>query len=550
MPSTNGHGPKSEAERVALYLRVSSEEQVERESIVTQDDFLKDYCKLYGLKVAGVYRDDGVSGTVPMHERPGGRHLLEDAKEGKFEAVLVYKLDRIGRTLLVVLDAHDRLGEAEVALRSATEPIDTSTPAGRLIFQMLASFAEFERSTIAERVRDGMQRAYKNGKQFGAIPYGYDIAEDGAFVVVEEEAQVVRTLFHNIAEGATLYSEAQRLNTQRLPGPGRKFRGKPRRHGARWDPSTIARLIHRTVYSGAHVVHSQKGPVERKTPAIVPADLQQKAIAQLEENKRYSGGKPGQKYLLRGLIRCANCGATYAGTPGKNGKYQYRRYACTRWRKEYVARTRHLDCPRLHAPWIEDLVWQDVREFLRNPGETLQRVQAQMEADKYTGDLEARRASLVTRLADKQAEKGRYLKLYARGDVLDEDELETYLADLKNQIENVKLLITSVEADLAQRQADRKTAADAAAWLISLRERLADIEQDTEEAWHKRHELVKLLVERITVSRTDDGQARIDITHRFGPPPQLPKDEFAHGVTRSSLPVANAFPRITPRRSS
>jgi site-specific DNA recombinase len=122
MPSTNGHGPKSEAERVALYLRVSSEEQVERESIVTQDDFLKDYCKLYGLKVAGVYRDDGVSGTVPMHERPGGRHLLEDAKEGKFEAVLVYKLDRIGRTLLVVLDAHDRLGEAEVALRSATEP--------------------------------------------------------------------------------------------------------------------------------------------------------------------------------------------------------------------------------------------------------------------------------------------------------------------------------------------------------------------------------------------------------------------------------------------
>jgi site-specific DNA recombinase len=92
----------------------------------------------------------------------------------------------------VVVDAHDRLQQSGVALRSATEHIDTSTPAGRLIFQMLASFAEFERATITERSRDGLHRAFKNGKQLGCIPYGYDIAEDGALVVIEDEARIVR----------------------------------------------------------------------------------------------------------------------------------------------------------------------------------------------------------------------------------------------------------------------------------------------------------------------------------------------------------------------
>jgi site-specific DNA recombinase len=149
MPSTNGHG--AELERVALYLRVSSEEQRDRETIEIQREFLQEYCRLYGLEVAQSYADDGVSGTIPLHERPEGRRLLEDAKEGKFSTLLVYRLDRLGRSLLVIVDAHDRLQAIGVALKSATEPIDTSNPSGRLIFQMLASFAEYERETIRER---------------------------------------------------------------------------------------------------------------------------------------------------------------------------------------------------------------------------------------------------------------------------------------------------------------------------------------------------------------------------------------------------------------
>ena len=210
MPSKNGHGSKPE--RVALYLRVSSEEQRDSETIQIQVEFLEQYRELYELEVVETYADDGISGTVPLHQRPEGRRLLEDAREGKFQTMLVKKLDRLGRTLLVIVDAHDRLQEAGVALRSATEPIDTSNPSGRLIFQMLASFSEYDRENIRERTQAGLHRAYRGGRHMGAVPYGYRTDEHGHLQIVPEEAAVVRRIIEGVANGSTLYAEAKRLN--------------------------------------------------------------------------------------------------------------------------------------------------------------------------------------------------------------------------------------------------------------------------------------------------------------------------------------------------
>ena len=224
-------------ERVGLLLRVSSEEQRDRETIEIQRDFLNEYCRLYGLEIAGVYADDGVSGTIPLHERPEGRRLLEDARAGKFATLLVYRLDRLGRSLLVIVDAHDRLQAAGVALKSATEPIDTSNPSGRLIFQMLASFAEYERETIGERTRAGLHRAYRNGKHTGRIPYGYKLgADEITLEIVEEEAAVVREIIANVAAGSTLYRECKRLNDSAVPSPGWRFKHGERVQGKGWLP--------------------------------------------------------------------------------------------------------------------------------------------------------------------------------------------------------------------------------------------------------------------------------------------------------------------------
>ena len=123
--------------------------------------------------------------------------------------MLVYKLDRLARVQLGIVDAADRLERLGVALRSATEHYETATPQGRLLFQMLGSFAEFERSTIKQqRTRDGLHRGYREGHYMGRAPFGYRADEHGHLQVVPEGAEIVRQIFERIAAGGTLYSEA------------------------------------------------------------------------------------------------------------------------------------------------------------------------------------------------------------------------------------------------------------------------------------------------------------------------------------------------------
>jgi site-specific DNA recombinase len=534
VPEMNGSGEGTE--RVALLLRVSSEEQRERETIQIQREFLEQYRRLYGLEVMDTYADDGVSGTIPLHERPEGRRLLEDAKAGKFDTVLVYKLDRLGRSLLVIVDAHDRLQEAGVALRSATEPIDTSTPSGRLIFQMLASFAEYDRENIAERTRAGLHRSLRNGRHGGTIPYGYNLAADGSFVIVEDEAAVVRKIIANVAEGSTVYGEAKRLNDEGVPSPGLRYKGRDRRPGASWPHATVARIVGQRTYSGVHEVTLGDGEViERPVPAIVSPTLQQRAVAALAENKRYAGGKARRRdYLLRGLVYCSGCGAVYVGTGGTSAKVNknYSYYSCSKRRRGYDGRAKALSCPHVAAEWLEGTVWADVRGFLENPGEVLERVRERLATDDAIGELQARRADLEKRLAARSAEKDRYVRLYTKGHLSEED-LDSYLRDLANQTDNLRLLLKSVEGDIATREHDRLAAADAAAWLLALRERVAEVEANTAEARRKRRELIKMLVERVTVSRGEDGSTLVLITYRFGPPEP---DGVPYGVLDSEAP--------------
>jgi len=535
-------------ERVALYLRVSSEEQKTKETIATQDAFLDEYCKLYHHEIAGIYKDAAISGTVPLAERPAGRELLQDAGEGKFDVVLVYKLDRIGRALLVVVDAHDRLQEVGVALRSANEPIDTSSASGRLIFQMLGSFAEFEKATINERTQDGKNRAYRGGAQPGLIPYGYDIAEVGSFVVVEEEAQVVRTIIRNVAHGATLFTEAKRLNLEGVPSPGKKYRRQARRHGTTWSPIAISRIVGRRAYSGTHVIHSSAGDIEREVPAVVPGELQERAIARLRDNKRYSGGRPVRKYILRGLIRCEACDWNYSGLSRKReARYDFR-YACpSSSSRRFDPHARRKGCPFLDALWLEGLVWRDIRTFVENPGEVLESVKEQMEEQQGQADeIEKRRGSLAKRLAAAQGEKDKFVRLYAAGH-LDDQELEIHLLDLKNRISNLKMLMEAAKADLVREEQDAAAAKSTAVWLASLRERVEELEEDTEEAWQDRRELVEHLVERITVGRTEDGRAKVRITYKFAPPARAASgvtDNKTFDILSGEIPIPEALARL------
>src|SRR5262249_27259411 len=136
---------------VAIYCRVSTEEQRERQSILTQREFAARYTHLHSLQIYAIYADEGVSGTVPLENRSEGARVLKDAKTGKFDQLLVFKLDRLGRETRLILEAVHNLEKLGVRVRSMTEEFDTASATGRLMLTMLSGFATHEREVIRER---------------------------------------------------------------------------------------------------------------------------------------------------------------------------------------------------------------------------------------------------------------------------------------------------------------------------------------------------------------------------------------------------------------
>ena len=482
-----------------------------------------------GFEVVEPYADDGVSGVIPLHERPAGARLLRDAREGRFQTVLVYKLARLARTQLGILDAADRLERMGVALRSATEHYETATPQGRLMFQMLGSFAEFEKSNINERTRDGLYRAHRSGRHLAPVPFGYHVGEGGRLEIVPEEAEVVREIISNIAGGSTLYSEAARLNALGLPPPSAKYESGKKRYVAKsWSVPTLRFIVRQTAYSGERTIKLASGEaIQQATPAIVEPDTQRRALARLEENRRYSGGRPHRNYLLRGLVTCQVCGCSCVGRNHPRDGKPYYYYRCGDDHPSRGHRAPRGHAPNVQAPWLEELVWSDVRQFLRNPGAVLERLREQQESGSEQAELEERRASLKKRLREVEAELDRLVTLYASGQ-MNTERLSSYVRDRESKIENLKLLLEGVENDLAAAHESRAQAESAASWLVTLASRVEEVEADTEEALEKRRELIRLLVETCTVGRGENGQARVQITYRFGPPE--PPDEADSSV--------------------
>jgi site-specific DNA recombinase len=530
MPSANGHDPKPE--RVALYLRVSSLEQREAGTIETQKQYLEHYTAMRGLEVAGQYADDGIPGTVPFHERPEGARLLDDASAGRFDSVVCYKLDRVGRSLLNVIDAHDRLEVLGVGLRSAKEQIETTTPAGRLQFQMLGGFAEFERSTIRERTQDGLHRALRAGKQPGRLPYGYRIGEDGGFEVVEDEARLIAQIFSRVAEGSTIYREVKRLNDEGVPAPGYRISGKERVPGKRWNTTAVSDMLASRTYIGKQEVKVKGGQevITRDVPAIVTSALWERVRSVLAENRRTPVGRDGKRkglrrYLLSGLIRCGVCGSPCTAHSVTNADKRRQYYACADSRSGERPRRGPKGHARfVPARWLEETVWADIRGFLENPGETLHHVRQELASADDTKEVEARHADLTKRLGAKHKERDRYIRLCAQG-FIPEGELDGYLADLRTHTDNLGMLLESVEAELARKRGEAEVAASTEAWLMTLKERIHEVEGDSEEAFRARRQLVRLLVEGIVIEDKRKGEApRVRITYRFDEPEGAPDE--------------------------
>ena len=215
--------------KTAIYTRVSTEDQVrEGYSLDVQREYLTNYAKQLNYEVYEVYTDEGISaGTT---DRPALQKLLKDAKQKKFDLVIVYKIDRFSRRLKDLIELVDQLEDYGAGFKSVTEPFDTTTSAGKLMFQQLGSFAEFERNRFAERVFPGMVKSVQNGNWLGSrnCPTGYSYNKQKKLLEINQrEAQIVKLIYKLYLDGKSTTEIADYLNdSKRNPRYGRYFYSK------------------------------------------------------------------------------------------------------------------------------------------------------------------------------------------------------------------------------------------------------------------------------------------------------------------------------------
>ena len=482
---------------VACYLRVSTEEQRERQSIATQREFAERYSQLHSLAVYRVYADDGVSGTVPLENHPEGCQILRDARLGKFDQLLVYKLDRLGRETRLILNAVAELEKLGVRVRSMTEEFDTGTSTGRLMLTMLSGFASHERDVIRERCVAGTNRVAEAGAWLGGIvPYGYRKAgeKQNAQIVVSEEpipgldmseAEVIREVFRMAAfEHKSCRVIAARLNALRIPcaysRDGRLVvRGKRKqRTSGVWRPGRVRNLIINTTYMGIHVFGKravkERSVISRPVPAIVAEATWTKAQQTLKDNLLFSVRSAKNQYLLRGLIKCALCGRTYVGfSPNRpNGKQGFY-YQCNGAHSPSIyAETERCQAKAIRGDQLEQQVWSDVESFLRNPEPVLQQLHARLETEaKGTDQIRKQVTRLEGLLAQKTTERSRVVGLYRRGRLSDV-ELDAQMDEIGKEETALESQVGELRSKMAGADAIGATIDSAQALLGQLRKRL------------------------------------------------------------------------------
>lgn len=508
--------------RVACYARVSTEDQAERQTVDAQRDFLRRYCELHGLSVAGVYVDDGISGTVPLGDRPEGRRLLDDAETGAFTVVLVYRLDRLGRSLKSLLGAHEQLEAAGAAIRSGSEPFDTSTAFGRAMFQFLGIMAELERATIAERTSGGKHRVARLGKYVGGpVPLGYDVDAERFLVpsarIVEPlgitEAELVRDIFSRIADGGTtLTAECGRLSALGIPavqryGKNRKKDGTARvieRKGG-WSYSMLQSMMHNPLYKGAGVLEAKSGDVERPGPALVNSGTWARAQAALTKNQVLSK-KPDAKYeyLLRGLVSCAHCTRRFSGTVN-GGRRQYR--CNSNIGPLSVLKDQRCIAATVDATRLEDAVWNEVRELIAHPEEYVAKAQSELRSQLADASRnEAERRTLTRELAAKEQDRERVLDSFRRGWTT-AAECERDLDKVAVEARAIRELLDGMRGRAEMASASEAYLAQVTSTLVQMQGELEDIELMDDTATKRR--LIELLAPRMVIETELLGLAKV-----------------------------------------
>ncbi|HRW60303.1 MAG TPA: recombinase family protein [Defluviicoccus sp.] len=370
----NGNGkPRVPHVRCAVYTRKSTEEGLEQEFNTLDAQREAGEAYILSQKADGWvclpdrYDDGGFTGA--NMERPAVRRLIADIEAGRVDCVVVYKVDRLSRSLLDFARMMETFERYKVSFVSVTQHFNTANSMGRLILNVLLSFAQFEREIISERTRDKIAAARRKGKWMGGKPIlGYDLeGGPGAskLVVNTAEAEQVREIFALYLEKQSLIQLARELAARGWRTKCWTTRKGQPTGGNPYDKNNLFKLITNALYVGKVRHKDDLFPGEHR--AIVDEDVWAKAQRMLRVNGRTGGSHTRNMYgaLLKGLLYCRPCELAmgHTHTAGKGGR-RYRYYTC------YGASKRGWDsCPSKSVPaeQIEQFVVNQIREMGSDP---------------------------------------------------------------------------------------------------------------------------------------------------------------------------------------
>lgn len=446
--------------RAALYVRVSSLAQArEGYSLEFQQEILKEFCAREQWSIAGIYQDGGKTGS--SMERSGLQTLVADAGTRAFDVVLIFRVDRFSRDPVDLLYLIKVLESYGIRLKSVTESVDASDPAGELMLTILGAIGKFVRRNIIQNAMLGKTKRAEAGLYTGGgTPFGYSVDAEGRYRpdtepwhVGQSPADIVSALFvryRALAErGLGLRTLARELNGAGVPSPENR----------QWSVATLHQILTHPVYTGEFVygrfTQPMRGTMHPRDPAewvrvatahppLVTAALWSAVQESLRHNR--TQGRPPQVTaaahgFLTGFLRCAHCGRRLAA---RHHMYRYRGQSSPRL--HYTCQSRQTvsggeqpvcSFPYVRAEYIEDAVWPLLVDLVERPASLSQLLtdSTDTQARRQAHDREHTR--LLQERTRAEAAITRMVDAYAEG-LIPKDQYARKMRDLNARLDTVQ----------------------------------------------------------------------------------------------------------------
>ena len=499
------------SKKVAIYCRVSTTEQAEEGySIDEQNIKIREYCEREGHEIYNLYEDRGISGKN-ITNRPGIKQLLQDATENKFDLVIVWKLNRISRKLLDILNIVELLNKHNIAFRSLTENFETETPSGKLQLNIMGAIGEFERETIAENVKMGLLARAKEGRWNGGVVLGYDLVElnnegkkrkNTVLKINEKEANTVRRIFELYSQGHGYKAVVNRVNKE----------GHKTKRNGEFAVSTVKEILQNPVYIGKirYNVRQDWSKKRRNNinanpilsdgihEPIIDVETWNKVQVILKERSKKHNKIYDSEFPLTGILRCPVCGAgmtiSRSTAKRKDGTRRINEYySCGNWKNKGTA---VCNSNSIRVEVADEYVLNKIMELINNES-ILKKVVDNINQNKSTKlkPILEQLEQVNKEIEKLTSKKSKNIELFEDG-IVDKSELSIRVKSINDDIEKLKYREQELKQDLQLAEGD-PIPFDI---VNEVMQRFKEVffEMSTSQ---QRKQLIQLLVSKITINK-------------------------------------------------